>query len=118
MAVVLYNIRPCSHTSSILVEVVGLLACILEGNNVDVRKLIANKLKKVTLSGTRLGDRTPCQLTYLGLIMGLCKKERVPIPSIGHQVIEGVIDDTFIARYCVTRDSCCICCSSGSCISF
>ncbi|KAL5070242.1 hypothetical protein RYX36_021129 [Vicia faba] len=103
MEVVLYNIRPHSHTSSIPVEICGLLACILEGNTVDVGRLIANELKKVSLSGTSLGDRTSCQLSYPGLIMGLRKKSQVTIPSVGHQVIKGVIDDTFIAMYCVLR---------------
>ncbi|KAL5074805.1 hypothetical protein RYX36_013789 [Vicia faba] len=75
MTVVLYNIRPHSHTSSIPMEVGGLLDCILEGKTVDVARLISNELKKVALSGTSLGDRTPCQLTYPGLIMGLCRRE-------------------------------------------
>ncbi|KAL5062707.1 hypothetical protein RYX36_024444 [Vicia faba] len=103
MIVVLYNIRPRSHTSSIHVEVGGLLTCILEGKTVGVGRLIANELKKVALSGTSMGDRTTCQLTYPGLFMGLCKRARVPIPSVGHQVIKRVIDDSFIKRFCVRK---------------
>ncbi|KAL5063776.1 hypothetical protein RYX36_025513 [Vicia faba] len=90
---------PHSHTSSISVEVGGLLACILEGKSVVLAILIANELEKVALSGTSLGDQTPCQLTYSGLIMGLYKRAHMLISSVSHQVIDRVIDDNFIERF-------------------
>ncbi|KAL5079190.1 hypothetical protein RYX36_007611 [Vicia faba] len=95
MFVVLYNIRIHSHMSSIPVETVCLLYYILEGKFVDVARRIANKLKRVALSGTRHGDQTSCQLTYPRMIMGLCKKARVPIPIEGHQVIKGTINENY-----------------------
>ncbi|KAL5059635.1 hypothetical protein RYX36_031239 [Vicia faba] len=75
-----------------------------EGKSLDVARLISNKLKKVSLSGTSMGDQTPCQLTFPGSIMGLCKRARVSIPSVGHQVIEGIIDDNYIDRFCMLKD--------------
>ncbi|KAL5064642.1 hypothetical protein RYX36_026379 [Vicia faba] len=69
----------------------------------DVARLIANELKKVALNGTNIGDRTPCQLTYPGLIMGLCNRARVFIPFVGYQVIEGVFNDNYIDNYHVRK---------------
>ncbi|KAL5079440.1 hypothetical protein RYX36_007861, partial [Vicia faba] len=79
----------CEYHNILDRKVGSLLACILEGKIMDVGRLITNELKKVALSGISMGDWTPCQLTYLGLIMGLCKRARVLIPSVDHQVIGG-----------------------------
>ncbi|KAL5056350.1 hypothetical protein RYX36_037032 [Vicia faba] len=103
MVAFLYNIRPHSHPSSIPMETACLLSYILDKKLVDAARLIANELNKVALGGTRYGDRIHFQLTYFGLIMNLCKKSRVPIPSESHQVIQGVTNDQFIERYYVLR---------------
>ncbi|KAL5100043.1 hypothetical protein RYX36_004370 [Vicia faba] len=74
MFVVLYKIRPRSHTSSIPVETTCLLSYMLDEATIDIARVILNEMKRVVLSNTRLGDRISCQLTYSGLVMGLCKK--------------------------------------------
>ncbi|KAL5080920.1 hypothetical protein RYX36_009341 [Vicia faba] len=93
MSMVLYNLRPQSHTSSIPVKTVCLLSYMLDEVSVDIARVIANELKMADLSGTLHGDRTLCQLTYSGLIIGLCKKEKVQILADGHVTIKGMIND-------------------------
>lgn len=51
------------------------------------------------MSGQKLGDRTPCKLTYHGFIMGLCQKARISLPPVVCETIEGVAGDRFIKRY-------------------
>ncbi|CAI8609915.1 unnamed protein product [Vicia faba] len=75
--------RPQKFLRGSLKEKAQLLMSV--GKYMDVARLIANELKKVALNGTKIGDRTPCQLTYPGLIMGLCNRARVFIPSVGYQ---------------------------------
>lgn len=62
-----------------------------------------NELKRVALSGTRHGTSVPCKLIFPGLIMNLCKRARVQIPSEGNVSIGGFIDEVFIDCYCLSR---------------
>ncbi|KAL5098286.1 hypothetical protein RYX36_002613 [Vicia faba] len=103
MYVVLYNIRTWSYTSSIPVETVGLLSYMLDEATIDIARVISKELKRVDLSSTRLGDRIAFQLTCPGLMMGLCKKEKVQIPGDGCVTIKGMINDNFIERLCVNK---------------
>ena len=95
MCVALYNLRPRSHTSSIPMETVGLIAYMLDEEQIDFGRLIANELKRVTLSYTSRGERIKCALTYPGLIMGLLKRAKVAFPAVGHLTIDGVVDDHY-----------------------
>src|ERR1051325_1803709 len=100
MCVALYNLRPRSHTSSIPMETAGLIAYMLDQEQIDFGRLIANELKRVALSYTSKGERIKCALTYPGLIMGLLKRAKVAFPAVGHLTIDGVIDDHYCDRYC------------------
>src|SRR3954464_4442897 len=100
-SVVLYNIRPRSHTSSITIDTAGLVQGILKGDNIDVSRIVANELKRVSLNGTVHGDGVKCRLIFPGLIMGLCRKAGVRFPSGGMIPMDGVIDDIFANRYCL-----------------
>ncbi|KAL5065993.1 hypothetical protein RYX36_027730 [Vicia faba] len=84
-------------------EITGLLSYMLDGTIIDFSRLISNELKRITLSNTQLGERITCQLTYPGLIMGLCKKAKVKIPDDGHNTIEWVINDNFIDHFCISK---------------
>ena len=55
MCVALYNLRPISHTSSIPMETAGLIAYMLDEEQIDFGRLIANELKRVALSYTSRG---------------------------------------------------------------
>src|SRR4051812_29036346 len=103
MSVVLHNLRPRSHTSSLPAESAALVARMIEHEPIDITRIIANELKRVALSGTRHGDRAPCKLIFPGLIMNLCKKARVQIPSEGLMSIDTFIDNIFIERYCLSK---------------
>src|ERR1051325_5784449 len=104
MCVALYNLRPRSHTYSIPMETVGLIAYMLDEEQIDFGRLIANELKRVALSYTSRGERIKCALTYPGLIMGLLKRAKVVFPAVGHLTIDGVIDDSYCDRYCRALD--------------
>lgn len=98
---VLYNIRPHSHTSSIIKDTTGLVYCILKSEDVDISRIISNELKRVSLNGTRFGVRSKCWLIFLGLIMGLCKRVGVRFPSGGNIPMDGVTDEIFANCYCL-----------------
>lgn len=70
--VLLSNIRPRSHTTTIPLDVGCLLYCIMVGKSVDVASLIAEEIRKMVLSGTNFGGKAGV-LAYPGLIMGLCR---------------------------------------------
>jgi hypothetical protein len=104
MCVALYNLRPRSHTSSIPMETAGLIAYMLDDEQINFGRLIANELKRVTLSYTSRGERIKCALTYPGLIMGLLKRAKVVFSAVGHVTIDGIIDDSYCDRYCRALD--------------
>ncbi|KAL5076626.1 hypothetical protein RYX36_015610 [Vicia faba] len=60
--------------------------------------------ERFALSCTRHGELNSCQLTYPWMIMGLCKKARVKIPTDDHQVIDGMINDNFVDHFCTPRE--------------
>lgn len=76
MTLVLYNIRPRSHTSSILLDITYLLYYILDDIQVDVGRIISNEIKMITESAHRLGSKTSSTLAFPGMIRG-CAKEIV-----------------------------------------
>lgn len=56
-------------------------------------------------SGHRLGTIVPCTLAFLSLIMGLCSRARIIMPLVVHETINGVVDDRYIERYCITKEN-------------
>ena len=80
LVLLLNNIRPRSHSTTIPLDVGCLLYYIMIGKSVDVASIIAGEMRKVVTSGTKFGGKAGV-LTYPGLIMGLCRRANVPIPD-------------------------------------
>lgn len=64
--------------------------------------IIAGEMRKVATSGTKFGGKTGV-LTYLRLIMGLCRKANMPISDEVHLSITSVINDAFLNRFCQSQ---------------
>lgn len=71
LMLLLNNIRPRSHSTTIPLDVECLLYYIMIGKSVDVASIITGEMHKVASSGTKSGGKASV-LTYPGLIMGLC----------------------------------------------
>lgn len=99
----LYNIGPMSHTSSIPIDTYCLLYYILDKRKVNVAQVISNEIRMISSSGHRLGTRTLATLAFPRLIMGLCRRVGVAIPSVVHGTIEGVLNYLYILRHCTPR---------------
>lgn len=82
MTLVLYNIRPRSHTPSIPLDTAYLLYYILDNRQVNIARIISNVIKMISKSGHRLGSKIPCTLAFSGLIMGMCIRARISIPPV------------------------------------
>ncbi|KAI5401703.1 hypothetical protein KIW84_066245 [Lathyrus oleraceus] len=98
LVLLLNNIRPRSHRTTIPLDVSCLLYYIMIGKSVDVASIIAHEMRKVATSGTKFGGKTDV-LMYPGLIMGLCRRANVPIPDEVHLSIASVINDAFLNRF-------------------
>ncbi|KAI5425498.1 hypothetical protein KIW84_031341 [Lathyrus oleraceus] len=93
LLLVLTNIQPKSHTSTVPIPVAHLVHSILANVEIDVARIIANELKTVIESGLKSGARVNCPLAFPCLIMSLCIKARVRLPSRGQVRIPAPIDD-------------------------
>ncbi|KAI5430477.1 hypothetical protein KIW84_034891 [Lathyrus oleraceus] len=100
LLLVLTNIQPKSHTSTVPIPVAHLVHSILANVEIDVARIIANELKTVIESGLKSGARVNCPLAFPCLIMSLCIKARVRLPSRGQVRIPAPIDDRYVAKYC------------------
>ncbi|XP_058734008.1 uncharacterized protein LOC131605698, partial [Vicia villosa] len=100
LSVILYNIRPRTHVTTIPLDVAFLITAIMTENTVDVAFIPSQELRRAALSDTQHGINAKCVLPLPGLIMGLCKDAGVEIPGQGHHVINTFIDDVFIDRFC------------------
>ncbi|KAI5415093.1 hypothetical protein KIW84_040521 [Lathyrus oleraceus] len=65
MNLLLYNIKPMSHTSSIPIDTAYLLYYILDEKQVDATRVISNEIIMISSSGHRWGTRTPTTLAFL-----------------------------------------------------
>ncbi|KAI5426448.1 hypothetical protein KIW84_032031 [Lathyrus oleraceus] len=100
LTLMLYKIRAHNHTSSIPMEKSHLLYYFVEVREVDVAQIILNEIRTIVENGSKLGEKSNFPLALLGLIMGLCQRARMCIPSQAHEIIIGVMDDRYISRYC------------------
>ena len=100
LLLVLTNIQPKSHTSTVPIPVAHLVHSILTNVEIDVARIIANELKTVVESGLKSGARVNCPLAFPCLIMSLCVQARVRLPSRGQVRIPSPIDDRYVAKYC------------------
>jgi hypothetical protein len=94
LVLLLNNIRPRSHSTTISLDVGCLLYYIMIGKSVDVASIIAAEMRKGATSGTKFGGKASV-LMYPWLIMGLCRRANVPIPDEVHLSITSVINDAF-----------------------
>lgn len=81
LILMLYNIRPRSDTSTILVESHYLLYYLVDGKEIDVAWIISNELKAIAKSSTKPESKSNCPLAFPKLIIGLCKKAKLHIPN-------------------------------------
>lgn len=103
LTLMLYNIGPRSHTSIILVESFYLLYYIVDGREIDMVRIIANKIKEIEESGTKPRGKSNFPFAFPGLIMWLNKKAKIYIPNQVHEVISGVVAERYISRYCNSK---------------
>lgn len=96
MTLVLYNIRPRSHTSSIPMDTACFLYYIIDERQVDMERIISNEMKMISLRGRPLNNKTPSTLAFPSLIMRLCQKARVSPSSEAHETIDGEVNDRHI----------------------
>jgi hypothetical protein len=89
------NVVPRSHTSDAPKSLLPLMWCIMNEVQVDIARLIANKLKEVTLN---LVTGAKGILPFPALIMGLLRENDVVITPTDTE-IENPIDDTFISGF-------------------
>ncbi|CAL5189369.1 unnamed protein product [Lathyrus oleraceus] len=104
LLLVLTNIKPKSHTSTVPIPVAHLVHCILTNVQIDVARIIALELKSVIESGRKAGARVNCPLAFPCLIMSLCMQARVRLPSRGQVRIPPPIDDRYVAKYCRAKN--------------
>ncbi|KAI5396388.1 hypothetical protein KIW84_062553 [Lathyrus oleraceus] len=100
LLLVLTNIQPKSHTSTVPIPMAHLVHSILTNVEIDVARIIANELKSVIESGLKSGARVNRPLAFPCLIMSLCIQARVRLPSRGQVRIPSPIDDRYVAKYC------------------
>ncbi|KAI5432390.1 hypothetical protein KIW84_036221 [Lathyrus oleraceus] len=105
LLMVLTNIQPKSHTSTVPIPVAHLVHSILTNVQIDVARIIANELKSVIESGLKSGARVNCPLAFPCLIMSLCIQARVRLPSRGQVRIPPPIDDRYVAKYCRAKNA-------------
>ncbi|KAL5069226.1 hypothetical protein RYX36_020113 [Vicia faba] len=70
----LYNIKPRSHTSTIPIDTYFLLYYMIKGWKIDVAQVISNEIQKIAINGYSHGNKTPITLGFPSLITGLCRK--------------------------------------------
>lgn len=102
LVLLLNNIRPRSHNTTIPLDVGCLLYYIMIGKFVDVASIIAGEMRKMAISGTKFGGKAGV-LAYPGLIMGLCRRANVAIPDEVHFSITSVINDAYLNRFCQSQ---------------
>ncbi|KAL5057169.1 hypothetical protein RYX36_028773, partial [Vicia faba] len=101
----LYNIKPRSHTSTIPIDITCLLYYMIKAFQIDVAQMISNEIQKISISGHSHGNKTPMTLCFLTLVMGLCRKVGVNIPNVATKRINSIVNEDYILRHCVPKSS-------------
>ncbi|XP_050909476.1 uncharacterized protein LOC127123285 [Lathyrus oleraceus] len=99
LMLVLTNIKPKSHTSTVPIPVAHLVHCILTNVQIDVARIIAIEMKSVVESGLKSGAGVNCSPAFPCLIMALCLQPRVKLPSRSQVRIPSAIDDRYVDKY-------------------
>ncbi|KAL5082502.1 hypothetical protein RYX36_010923, partial [Vicia faba] len=103
VTLLLYNIKPRSHTSTIPVDSACLLHYVIKGWQIDVAQVISNEIQKIAISGHSLGSKAPMTLAFSALITGLCRKAGVDIPNVATKRISSIVNDNYVLRHCVPK---------------
>lgn len=99
----LHKIKPRSRNSDLTIDMSCLLYWIMSGEEVYVAQIISHEIREVASSGKKLGTKPAAQLTFPGLIMGLCRRACVEIPDVVYMNITSVMDESYVVRYCSPR---------------
>ncbi|KAL5068191.1 hypothetical protein RYX36_019078 [Vicia faba] len=101
--ILLYNINPRSHTSTIPVDMACLLYYMIKGWKIYVAQLISNEIQKIAMSGLTHGNKTAMTLGFLGLITGLCRQVWADILDVATKVISSVVHEDYVVWHCVEK---------------
>jgi hypothetical protein len=104
LILVLTNIKPKSHTSTVPIPVAHLVHCIFTNIQIDVARVIALEMKSVVESGLKSGARVNCPLAFPCLIMALCQHAKVKLPSRSQVRIPPAINDRYVAKFCKPKN--------------
>ncbi|KAL5100519.1 hypothetical protein RYX36_004846 [Vicia faba] len=99
----LYNIKPRSHTSAIPIDSAYLLHCMIKWCKINVAHVISNEIRKIAISGHTHGNKAPMTLAFLALITGLCRKTGVDIPNVATKRISSIVNEDYVLRNCVPK---------------
>lgn len=98
LLLILYNIKPRSHLSSIPLEATYILFFIPKNRQVNVARIIANEIKMVAESSRKPGVKPICHLVFTVLIMGLCVARQIVLLKQVHENIYGTINSIYVSR--------------------
>ncbi|KAL5058273.1 hypothetical protein RYX36_029877 [Vicia faba] len=99
----LYNIKPRSHALTIPIDTDFLLHYMIKGWQIDVARVISNKIRRIAISGHSHGNKVPMTLGFPALITGLCRKVGVDIPNMATKRISSIVNEDYVLRYCVSK---------------
>ncbi|KAL5073863.1 hypothetical protein RYX36_012847, partial [Vicia faba] len=99
----LYNIKPRSHTSTIPIDTTFLLYYTIKGCKIDVAQNISNEIQKIAISGHSHGNKIAMTLGFPTLITGLCRQVGVDITYVTTKRISSVLNEDYVHRHCVSK---------------
>ncbi|KAL5075415.1 hypothetical protein RYX36_014399 [Vicia faba] len=103
VTLLLYNIKPMSHTSTIPIDSACLLHYMIKGWKIDIAQVISDEIRKIAISGHTHGIKAPMTLAFPDLITGLCRKAGVDIPNVATKMISNIVNDDYVLRHCVPK---------------
>ncbi|KAL5070899.1 hypothetical protein RYX36_021786, partial [Vicia faba] len=60
-------------------------------------------MRNISISGHTLGYKVSVTLTYMVLIMGICRRACVGIPMMVRKVIKSVVNDGYVEWHCMLK---------------
>ncbi|KAL5097711.1 hypothetical protein RYX36_002038 [Vicia faba] len=99
----LYNIKPRSHTSTIPIDTTCLFYYMIKGWQIDVARVISNEIQIIAINGHSHGNKAPMTLVFLALITGMCGKVGVDIPNVATKRISSIFNEDYVLRHYVPK---------------
>ncbi|KAL5069948.1 hypothetical protein RYX36_020835, partial [Vicia faba] len=99
----LYNIKPRSHTSTIPIDTTYLLYYMIKGCQIDVAHVISKEIRRISIIGHSHGNKAPMTLGFPALITGLCRKAGVDIPNVATKRISSIVNEYYVLQHCVPK---------------